>query len=166
MEQNLNSPQLDDDSKKRRKTSHQYLEFDGVIYIDISPSHSKAGDVLHNLDEETATLVDAQEELVCDDFDEEKEEKEEEKEEFTSNFWNTDSPLKLQQNIAESLVTVPISRRVRMSTDVLFPPNWCNDDETASMPEIDYEEDDDSINDYSFHNTCSSGGSCVASDLH
>ncbi len=153
MEQNLKSPQSDDECNKRRKTSHQYLEHDGVIYIDITPTQSKPGDIIHNLDEETATLIDAQEELNFydddeDDFDEdindcELEDGTKDKDGCDKNFWNTDSPVKRQQNVSASPVTVPHSRRV-----AFFPPNWRSDDSTASLPEIDFEDDDDSLTGY------------------
>jgi hypothetical protein len=137
------------DTSKRQKTTHPYLEFDGVIYIDMSPTQAKPSDIVHNMDEETATLVDAQEELAFDD---------DEEEDFSSNGGENRA---VNVNLSASPLTLPQSRRVRLMEDALFPPNWTTDDSTASMPDLDYEEDDDSLIDFVY---CKSDESdCVMS---
>jgi hypothetical protein len=89
------------------------------------------------MDEETATLIDAQEELT---FNEEEEDVED---------WTAENPAPEDgSNISVSPLTLPHSRRVRLLEDALFPPNWTIEDSTDSMPELDYEEDDDSTIDF------------------
>jgi hypothetical protein len=44
--------------------------------------------------------------------------------------------------VSDSPVTVPQKRRVCLQ-EAYFPPNYTNDDSTDSMPECDYEDDDD-----------------------
>jgi hypothetical protein len=133
-----------DTSNKKQKTTHPYVEFNGVIYIDTSPSQAKPGTTIHNMDEETATLIDAQEELAFD-FEDVNEESEE------------------IASISASPLTLPrICNKVRLPEDgLLFPPNWSYDDSTSSMPDLDSEDDEDvSLDDFDFHSCDDQKSSC------
>jgi hypothetical protein len=128
----MDSPPADNLNKRQKKT-HPFVDFNGVIYIDTSPSQAKPSDVIHNMDEETATLIDAQEELSFEGNNDD-------------DFWSSggENPTENEvSSLSASPLTLPSCRRVRLPEDVLlFPPNWSYDDSTASMPDFDDEDDD------------------------
>jgi hypothetical protein len=146
----MDSPQLEN-NKKKRKENH-YLEFEGVIYIDTSPIQTNISAIVHRFDEETATLIDAQEQL---DFEEE------DGVEDDDDMWDDTEPEEVNTSssqVSASPVTVPQTRKVRLQ-EAYFPPNYCDDNSTDSMPEDydDNEDDDSSIEiEYLVDQTCSS----------